>query len=252
MLIESAAVIYFSPTGSTKKIANSIVKGMNLNHVEYIDITKPSERMKERSEINEDLLIFGFPVYEEYAPSLFIDYIKKIKYKNQAAIAFSVYGNIGFGLSLKQIYKELTAKHLTVIALGAFIGEHSFATDAAPLAIGKPNQKDLVEAETFGITIKEQLLNNHRIIAIDEQVIPGKLPMMARILPPNSAKIFTKPPNISSLCNNCKICIMKCPQGAIDNNLIVDDSKCIRCFACVKYCTKKARLIEYKKKDYCN
>jgi hypothetical protein len=43
------------------------------------------------------------------------------------------------------------------IAAGAFIGEHSFSSDKRPIALGRPDQHDLSQAEAFGRTIKEKL-----------------------------------------------------------------------------------------------
>lgn len=39
---------------------------------------------------------------------------------------------------------------------------------------------------------------------------------------------------------------MICPSSAIDENLKIDSDKCIRCFACVKYCKDEARQKEFR------
>lgn len=44
MLISSVKTIYFSPTGSTKKIINSIVKGMGIVNDRIVDLTLPKAR----------------------------------------------------------------------------------------------------------------------------------------------------------------------------------------------------------------
>jgi len=244
MNIQTATVIFFSPTGTTKKIANEIISALDVGEITYIDLTDQRTRTKSTL-ISSDIVIFGSPVYEEYIPEFIIDSVKKMKFNKQPAIAFSVYGNIGYGVSLKQIFSEFEELGLSIYSLGAFIGEHSFSTDRSPLAKGHPTSDDLQEAKNFALQFVERMKNDNKIKKID---VPGSLLIMARLLPKNSAKIFTKVPSINSNCNGCGICVQKCPMGAIDENMIINNEKCIRCFSCVKHCKQNARKIEYRKK----
>ena len=73
---------------------------------------------------------------------------------------------------------------------------------------------------------------------------------MAKILPKNSARIFTKTPFADmSICNHCGVCVKLCPMNAINKDTLkINEDECIRCFCCVKRCPKKARKIIYKPK----
>lgn len=46
------------------------------------------------------------------------------------------------------------------------------------------------------------------------------------------------------LCSKCKICINKCPTGAISKELEIDQKQCIRCQECLSSCPKK--VLTYK------
>lgn len=55
MKLKSAALIYFSPTGSTKKILNAIAKGLDIDKVKVIDMTLPDVRNTVTNHIEEDM-----------------------------------------------------------------------------------------------------------------------------------------------------------------------------------------------------
>ncbi len=246
MKVDTGTVIYFSPTGSTKKYARTVSEAMNLKSVNEINFTAPDSRETLYEKIDSDIVIIGFPVYEEYAPDIFIESLNKLDFSGQPVLAFAVYGKIGFGLSLKQMYLNMVEKGLKVISLGALIAEHSFSTERIPLAQGRPNKQDLEDAVKLGEMFLSRAASETPSVPFEQ--VPGKLPLMAKILPENSAGHFTKEPRINSqLCNNCRLCIEKCPVNAINDDLSMDSGKCIRCFACVKNCKTGARKIEYKK-----
>lgn len=221
MNIRSVSVIYFSPTGTTRKIAEHIVTGLGIRTVSYIDITTPAIRADTAVEIKSDCIVIGFPVYAEHMPSFVRDYLENIKYRNQPAVVFSVYGNMDYGLSLREAYDVLAARGLKVTALGTFIAEHSFSTKTVPLADGRPDQTDRAEAENFGVRAAEKITQNMDVRIIDREKIPGKIILLSRILPKNSSKVFTKILVADSQCTKCMACIKTCPVGAISSYLYI-------------------------------
>ena len=66
------ALIYFSATGNTKKIADTIGNGLENqdNSVTRIDITSYESRKEQISLSKYDAVIFGFPIYSLRAPRL--------------------------------------------------------------------------------------------------------------------------------------------------------------------------------------
>ncbi|MDR3598142.1 EFR1 family ferrodoxin [Clostridium sp.] len=250
MLINSVTTIYFSPTGTTKKIINSIIKGMGISNNKIIDLTLPKVRMAGVPLIDGDIVLIGVPVYEEKIPEIVYPFLAKLKGNGKSVVIVGVYGNIGDGIVLNELYFITQKSGFKVVAAGTFIGEHSFSTKEMPIAQNRPNNDDLNKAEEFGKSIMEKMQNINNLKDISLKIPQEKLPLMAKIVPKNSARIFTKTPFVDmSKCNHCNVCEKLCPISAIDKETLeIDQEQCLRCFCCVKMCPKKAREIIYKPK----
>ncbi len=250
MIINSATTIYFSPTGTTKKIINSIVKGMDIVCNNTIDLTSSQVRNAIAPVIDGDIVIIGAPVYEEKIPEMIYPFLTSLKGSNKPVVLVAVYGNFGDGIALNELDFIAKKSGFKVVAAGSFIGEHSFSTEEVPVQEGRPNYEDLSKAEEFGRSIIEKMKKIENLNDVLLKIPQGKLPLMAKILPKNSARIFTRTPFADmSICNHCGVCAKLCPMDAINKDTFeINENKCIRCFSCVKRCAKKARKIIYRPK----
>lgn len=250
MVISSATSIYFSPTGTTKKVINAIVKGMGTTNNTLIDLTFSDVRSNFEPIIEGDIVIVGVPVYEERIPEMLYDFLASMKGNEKPVVLIAVYGNFGDGVVLNELDYITNNSGFKVVAAGSFVGEHSFSTKEVPVQEGRPNLEDLSKAEEFGRSIIEKMKKIENLNDALIKIPQGKLPLIAKILPKNSARIFTKTPFADmKICNKCGVCIKLCPMNAINKDTLdINENKCIRCFCCVKRCTKKARKIVYKPK----
>lgn len=230
----SATLIYFSPTHNTQKVLRAIAQGMGLEQTVELDLTSPAARSNPLPPVTSDLLVVGMPVYEAHLPALTLPILKKMEGRGQPAAVVVVYGNIGFGHALQELAAVAGERGFQVAAGAAFIGEHSFSYDRLPLALGRPDQEDLRTARSFGERITAKLNDLPPVPAKKGMAMPGTLPLIPSILPPNSSALFAHPPVLKAeACNHCGACVQACPVGAIDpDDLRIDGSKCLRCFAC--------------------
>lgn len=234
-------LIYFSPTGTTKKIVKEIGKGIS-DHVKEFNITKEINREKELTFDENNLLIIGVPVYRGRIPDFLEDYFSKLKGNNTMAIFIVVYGNRDYDDALLELKENLEKNSFNGIAAGAFIGEHSYTEKVASK---RPDRDDLTIAQDFGISIKNKLVEIENMKEKAVLDVKGKHPYKER-----GVNIIAAP-ETDDTCIECGACAEACPMGAIsfENYSKVDTSLCIHCFACVKICPVGSKSFNSKTID---
>lgn len=247
MEIESLRLVYFSPTGTTKKVIQSIAKGIKISSANHNDITKPEQRESQIIVKESELLIVAVPVYMGRVPALINKCLTNIKANKTPVVFVVVYGNRTYGNALLELKDILVETGCIPLAGATFIGEHSFSSTELPIAKSRPNIDDLEYAENFGVRIMAKFNSIQSIEDIAKINIPGNQPY-GGVTELWSVDFIA----ISDKCTKHGICAEVCPTGAIsfENTKLIDMEKCISCCACIKNCPENARTIkESKVKD---
>lgn len=244
MPIKKLKVLYFSPTGTTKKIVETIAGSIQHEKQETIDFTRKAIRENTDADFSGDLVIVGSPVYYGRIPNEVTGYLSKIHVNSVYAILVIVYGNREYEEALKELYDTTCAAGFIPIACAAFIGEHSYSSEKLPMAHGRPDETDLEKAKLFGANIQKELDFSIKHESINRISIPGSDDYKHKTMP----KYPLAPDALKEQCILCKRCMDVCPVEAIfidnESNLKTDINLCILCFACVKNCPSNARGIE--------
>jgi ferredoxin len=241
---DTLRLVYFSPTKTTQKILEGIAQGAAIGKVEHLDLTPPEAKTAGLDEMQDELVLLGVPVYGGRVPLEAVPKLQQLKANATPAVIIVVYGNREFEDALLELRDLARASGFIPVAGGAFIGEHSFASDTMPIANGRPDPEDLKKAKEFGMMIRGKLKGIDSIDAVSQIEVPGNSPYKKRREP---AEI--SPSTQGDLCTLCGTCASLCPVAAItvEETVVTDKLGCILCCACVKNCPTGARVMEEPK-----
>lgn len=249
MQYQNIQVVFFSPTGTSKKVAMAVAKGFSAGNVSVIDLT---HGLQDIPRFNPSVLtIIAVPVYGGHVAPVARERLLSLRAENAPAILIAVYGNRDYENALSELHGLAETSGFISVAAATFVGEHSYSNSRYPIASGRPDHEDLEIAESLGTSVKQKL-EKESISKIDVSKIKRtRMPLLSMlrfipfVLKVRKGKIeLPKIPSVSGeLCNHCGLCVRLCPVGAITENdeLHTDVSRCIRCCACVKGCVRHAR-----------
>jgi ferredoxin len=238
MKVPLVTLIYFSPTHTTRAVLRGIAQGFGTGVVGEMDLTPPGRMKTSFPNMSDELVVMGAPVYGGRLPAEAVRRLRALRGQNTPAVAVVVYGNREFEDALLELRDIAVAQGFKPVACGAFLGEHSFDSEAMPIATGRPDQRDLAAAGKFGASIRKKMDaagSLHEISSID---VPGNFPY--KVWQPT---VGFSPAIDHALCTVCTTCIAVCPMAAISlrDEITNDPRECIHCSACIRICPVKAR-----------
>ena len=255
MILNKVQTVYFSPTRTSKQVAEAIVRGMGAINQSTIDLTL--ETTPETILAESDLLILVVPVYGGHVAPLAMERLQAIRGTNTPAVLVVVYGNRAYEKALGELDLFAEKQGFKVVAAATFIGEHSYSNDQYPIALNRPSLSDLDIAMNFGkeivqkVTLAESIDTLYPIDVTRIQRPRQPFFSLVRFLRQviklrKSGMPLPRTPWVEeeNLCQHCGLCAKRCPAKAIavGDELHTDETACIKCCACVKVCPHQARV----------
>ena len=245
--INKIRAVYFSPTGTTRKIITATAKRLSKTlktSIEEYDFTLPKARTRTLQFSDSDLVVFGTPVYAGRVPNILLPYLNTIQGNGALAIPIVLFGNRDYDDALIELRDILENNGLHTIAAGAFVGEHSFSRI---LAKDRPDMKDMNTVDEFVRKINEKYETNTLLypIPVSGTPYPYRNYYTPRDRQGNPVDIRKVKPLTNDRCNDCKYCAKVCPMGSISyDNVREFTGICIKCGACIKKCPKQAKYYD--------
>lgn len=253
MQINRVLSVYFSATGTTKKVVSQIAENLAIYlgvKCETFAFTLAKMRTIEIKIEKGDLVVFGTPVYAGRVPNVLLKYLSTIDGNGAVAVPIVVYGNRNYDDALIELRDILEKGNFKTIAAASFIGEHSFSK---VLAKGRPDKEDLNIALDFSemlLTKINQIEDYEDIIEpinVNGSAYPYRGYYQPRDRFGNSIDILKVKPNTANNCDDCKLCVKVCPMNSINYDDVRSfNGICIKCGACLKICPKNAKYYDDK------
>ena len=243
---------WFSPTGTSKRIAEAVARGLagdrafNSLDATHAAVAPPA--------LGPDTpVVLAAPVYGGRIAPVALERLEALRGNSTPAIVVAVYGNRAFDGAVAQLARFAAERGFVPVAAAAFVGEHSYSSETTPIAAGRPDAEDLAAAEAFGAAVQRKIAAG-RVAAVDaSRLRTPRTPLwpmlrfaafvvrLRRRQKRNPAVLV--PAGDAERCTRCGRCAALCPVEAIPNGefLHTDPARCIRCNACVKGCPFGAR-----------
>lgn len=245
MNIKRIHTLYFSPTGGTEKIARLVAGGLAEKlglEPEFIDFTRPEHRQSEYRFAADDLLVMASPVYAGRLPNkLMPEYKAKIFGDGTPALPICVFGNRSPDEALRELVLLLEGNGFQIAGAASFAGRHAFSDK---VGTGRPDETDQAQIADFTARAAEKLSGGVLpLLEMDRSEIgPYYTPLKEDGTPAKFLK--AKPLTDWSKCSRCGVCTRVCPMGSIDRETMEAVGLCVKCQACVRKCTRRAKYFD--------
>jgi len=250
MYIKKVWAVYFSATGTTRKvvegIAAVIAESFSAAFDRY-DFTLPGAREKALKFQAEDLVVFGTPVYAGRVPNVLLKYLDTMEGNGAAGVPVVLYGNRDYDDALIELRDILEHGGFHTVAAAAFVGEHSFSYT---LAKDRPDEADMRKAYEFAGKVAAKVkeisdVKERTPVPVKGIPSPYRGYYQPRDRKGNPVDIRKVKPLTGEACNHCLICADVCPMGSVSRENVREFTGiCIKCGACIKRCPMQAKYYE--------
>ncbi|MBO4790199.1 MAG: EFR1 family ferrodoxin [Oxalobacter sp.] len=239
MQFNKASFIYFSATGTTRRIVRAVKNTLPVGKTDYNLLRKPVEQ--EVQVESDNLMVVAMPVYNGRIPALAAESLRRMRGQGTPAIAIVVYGNREYDDALLEVKTMLEEQGFFVLGAAAFIARHSIFPEVAN---ERPDADDLAQVSAFTKACVKKLADLQSAEGYKAPDVRGNIPFMP-------LKTVPMKPSSGDDCDFCGICEKICPVQAITidgDEITTDPDRCISCGACISVCPIETR--HYRGADY--
>lgn len=192
---EKIYTVYFSPTGTSRKAAEAVARGLASPETETRCETPPGGTQPTQMEEtplhdqreepqapktsaagmpvatidlthhahgpvkipHEAAAVIAVPVYGGRVAPTARKRLADVHGEGTPAVLVVLYGNRAFEGALEELSQIVQAQGFIPVAAAALIGEHSYSSARYPIAAGRPGAQDLAETEAFGRRTAQRL-----------------------------------------------------------------------------------------------
>lgn len=239
------AIIYFSATGNTEKVAKSIKE--QLHHlkvnVDEFNITNYSERNNLQNFEKYKALIFGFPVHYLRAPRLIREWLTNLDGKGVKCAVFFTYGGVHVGSAHYDIKTIMDKQNFNLVASAEFLGKHTYNLAGWNFMETRLNEEDLKIAKDFASKSYKRFIGEDTGRVELEK--PRKSSEEIDAIELATKRAIPSPFRDVNECSMCGTCEEVCPTNAMNKEKGKPNRRiCLRCLRCVVNCTDQVLIMK--------
>lgn len=248
-----AIVVYCSPAGSTRRVAQVIETVLKEHGVPCTAADLGSGMGREAASraaqgMTESTCLFiGSPVYASHAVPPVTEFIRSLPEGTRAmAVPFVTWGAASSGLALHDMGAALSGKGLRLVGAAKVVALHSMMWRARnPMGEGRPNEEDDRKVRQLMEAVLERMRAGAAaatlsLAELDYQPAAFREEMAAAGLEKARAHMPRRLVH-EERCTRCGVCVEVCPTGAVEMAPFPTFSdRCIFCFNCVRECPEEA------------
>jgi ferredoxin len=240
------AIIYFSATGNTAKMARAISRyfmDTGAETDEY-DITSYSSRKDSIDLQSYQACVFGSPIYSWRAPRVMREWMRTQDGKNMKCSMFFTYGGFGVHPAHYSTRQILTEQNFVVVSSAEFLGAHTFNLGGWKAMSGRPDGSDYEIAKRYVEKTYRRFTGEDREILGELEKTSFREEELDQIESFRFHILTKLPTRDGEECSMCMLCEELCPKGAIKaEDGQADSERCIACLRCVANCPEGALKI---------
>jgi ferredoxin len=248
MTASRIALVYFSATDVTHTYAQ-IIREELINRgcgVQLFNVTAYASRQKELPIDDFDGLIFGFPVFADFAPSVINAWLPTLNGRGKKCAQFFTYGARTTGYA--HFHTKLLLEHagFRVLFSAEFLGRHSFNVGGWRILPERPDAEDFAVARDYAVLALERFSQEAPAVFRLQKPF-GYNQIMASLenKQKKTERSWTNPVRVAEECSMCRNCEIECPAQAFDADTgLSDPGSCIECMHCVYSCPDKVLKID--------
>jgi ferredoxin/flavodoxin len=247
-------IVYFSPAGSTRHVAEVVEKRFTMLGAEVSlfnlaqcgnDVAMTISQQIAVSE-SKSCLFIGSPVYVSHAVPLVMECIAGLKENTGAyAVPFVTWGGACSGISLYEMGKELINRGFTLLGAAKILAVHSLMWELEDaLGKGHPDADDDQMVEELVNHVNQKIHEDNpggiKLSDLAYQTRENHKEMEKISLETAKAHMPERSINTEQ-CNQCQVCSEVCPVDAVTFTPYPEfGDRCVFCFNCLKKCPEQA------------
>jgi len=241
------ALVYFSATDMTRTYARIIRDEIHTceSSAKLIDVTSYSSRQNLLSFDNYDGVLFGFPVFADFPPAVFDDWLPALDGKGKPAAMYFTYGGRTPGYAHYHTLELLKQGGFQVLFSAEFLARHSFNTFGWNAAANRPNEDDTDLARVYArLALEKFALESPEPLVLQRPFAYRLALEDHERMKASTEPRWAQPYRAAETCSMCRLCETECANQSFNADTgLADPQTCIECLHCLYICPDKVLVV---------